>query len=102
MREVKIQVRERIATWVEGEIVCDNTDYKIIFDFDDEWNSNATKTLRVKYGDAYTEVVFVGNEVVTNAIYDVVSCKIGVYSGHLQTTTPAIVRNPSATYRGRL
>ena len=90
MQELHISVQNRIAIPDDSVIVCSNTDYKVIFNFDSEWEESATKTLRVVSGEGYEEVVFSGHEVVMPQVQDVTECKIGCYSGNLKTTTPAI------------
>ena len=89
MQEIKIIVKNRIARPAEGIVVCCNTDYKVIFEFDEEWPEADLKTLRVISGKGYEEVTFTGNEVIMPQVQNVTQCKIGVYCGDLQSTTPA-------------
>ena len=69
--------------------VCGNSDYVIVFNFDEEWNEYNTKTARFKYGGSYTDVVFTGNECPMPVMQDVYNVEIGVFAGDLHTTTSA-------------
>lgn len=92
MKNIKINISNKIATLKEKFVgVCGNSDYVVVFDFDDEWKSHATKTARFKHGGQYTDVVFTGNECPMPIILDASSVEIGVYAGNLHTTTFALV-----------
>ena len=92
MKNIEINISNKIATLKEKFVgVCGNSDYVVVFDFDDEWKSHATKTARFKYGGQYTDVVFTGNECPMPIILDTASVEIGVYAGNLHTTTSACV-----------
>ena len=92
MQNIEINISNKIATLKEKFVgVCGNSDYVVVFDFDDEWKSHATKTARFKYGGQYTDVVFTGNECPMPIILDTASVEIGVYAGNLHTTTSACV-----------
>ena len=92
MKNIEINISNKIATLKEKFVgVCGNSDYVVVFDFDDEWKSHATKTARFKYNGKYEDVVFTGNECPMPVILDASSVEIGVYAGNLHTTTPACV-----------
>ena len=92
MKNIEINISNKIATLKEKFVgVCGNSDYVVVFDFDDEWKSHATKTARFKHGGQYTDVVFTGNECPMPIILDTASVEIGVYTGNLHTTTSALV-----------
>ena len=92
MKNIEINISNKIATLKEKFVgVCGNSDYVVVFDFDDEWKSHATKTARFKYAGQYTDVVFTGNECPMPIILDTASVEIGVYAGNLHTTTSACV-----------
>lgn len=97
--EIKITVRNKIARALpSAAIVCDNSDYVVKFDFDDEWAAETVKTARVSFDDDYYDIVFEGDECVLPPITGAQSVKIGVYSGDLRTTTAAHLRClPSCT-----
>ena len=91
MPDIKISVRDRVAVWQSGRIVCDNTDFVINFDFDEEWNAYQTKTARFVYGKEYVDQIFDGSVCPAPIIRNSAHCSIGVFAGDLRTTTPAMV-----------
>lgn len=98
MPELTIKVRQKIAR-VSGtpQIVCGNSDYAAIFDFDHEWESYDAKTARIVWMDRRTgkfrheDVLFEGDSALLPPIYDTDQVVIGVYAGDIHTTTPARV-----------
>ena len=63
MVELHIKIRKRIARLAYGEnFVSYNEGYKIIFDFDKEWDSIENKTARFIFGENYIDYPFNGNE----------------------------------------
>lgn len=93
MPELYVQVKNKIAINSKPIVpVCDNNDYVIIFDFDEEWNSLKTKTARFIYNKNYTDVIFDGNKCPLPIIRNTNSFTVGVFAGDLHTTTPAYFR----------
>lgn len=72
--------------------VCGNTDYRVAFDFDDDWNQYPIKTARFVAADGtpYEETV-IDNQCKFPQIMDTFRVELGVYAGDLVTTTPAVV-----------
>ncbi len=91
MPNIQINIKNKVARADRAIIVCDNSDYVAVFDFDDEWSAYDTKTARFVYGGKYTDVVFTGNSCPIPVIQDTRSLTIGVYAGDLHTTTPAYI-----------
>nr|DAN90538.1 MAG TPA: hypothetical protein [Caudoviricetes sp.] len=92
MPNINITVREKIAHTISDTcIVCGNSDYVAVFDFDAEWDAYETKTARFIWGGTFTDVPFTGNECPVPVIPDAVSVLVGVYAGELRTTTAAAV-----------
>ena len=88
MVELHIKIRKRIARLAYGEnFVSYNEGYKIIFDFDREWDSIENKTARFIFGENYIDYPFNGNEVEIPLIKNADTLEIGVYSDNLYTTT---------------
>ena len=93
MPELYVQVKNKIAINSKPIVpVCDNNDYVIIFDFDEEWNSLKTKTARFIYNKNYTDVIFDDNKCPLPIIRNTNSFTVGVFAGDLHTTTPAYFR----------
>lgn len=92
MPNINITVREKIAHTISDTcIVCGNSDYVAVFDFDAEWDAYEVKTARFIWGGTFTDVAFTGNECPVPVILDAVSVLVGVYAGDLHTTTAAAV-----------
>lgn len=92
MPEINIMIKNKIATKSNNmTYICDNSDYVINFDFDDEWDAYDTKTARFAYGGQYTDIIFVGNRCKVPVITNTYAFHIGVFAGDLHTTTPVRV-----------
>ena len=88
MVELHIKIRKRIARLAYGEnFVSYNEGYKIIFDFDKEWDSIGNKIARFIFGENYIDCPINGNEVEIPLIKNADTLEIGVYSDNLYTTT---------------
>lgn len=97
-RDIKVVVKDKVATApTDAVIVCGNSDYTIIFQFDDEWDGLEAKTARFKYSayagpKQHIDVPFTGNVVEVPILTDVHKVEVGVYAGNLTTTTGAPIR----------
>lgn len=101
MKTILIPVIEKIAHSPEEEIVCGNSDYYIEFAFDSEWDGYDVKTARFIYSGKKTDVVFKGNTVQVPVMSNTTKVLVGVFSGDLRTSTPAvIVCRPSILCKG--
>ena len=92
--KIDITINNKIAQLVDKNqfIVCGNSDYIINFIFDSEWEKYSEKTARFSYNGQFQDVVFTGKECPMPVISNTMAVSIGVYSGDLHTTTPALVR----------
>ena len=87
---LNVTVENKIATGDGQTVVCDNTDYVVQFDFDDEWDEFDAKTMRVVLSNGgYKEVIFTGTECSLPKIPKSNRIRIGVYAGNLHTTVAA-------------
>ena len=88
-----VTVAEKIATFAkrDGHIVCGNSDYKIIFAFDSEWDEYPKKTARFIWDGLYKDQEFQGNQCPVPILKDAVEVEVGVFAGDLQTTTSAVI-----------
>lgn len=92
MKVINIEVRNKIAEQIDNAVyVCGNSDFVVIFDFDEEWNDLDVKTARFIHSAGYTDVVFEGNACKMPVISNTYNIKVGVFAGNLCTTTPALV-----------
>ena len=91
--QLRINVNNKIATLVDKSeyLVCGNNDYKVVFDFDGDWDNYNVKTALFVFGDKTISVVFEGDTCDGVAIENSTVCYIGVMAGDVRTTTPAMV-----------
>lgn len=92
MPNIKIIVQDKKAIGDQSRIVCGNSDYSILFDFDAEWDEYDVKTARFVYAGMtgkYIDVVFSGTTCKVPVLQDTIGVYVGVYAGELHTTTPA-------------
>lgn len=95
MPEINVTVRNRITEAAgHPEIVCGNSDYAVLFDFDEEWEAYPVKTLRAVWRDldtggmCSTELLFEGSLVELPAFFRTNQILLGVYAGSIRTTVP--------------
>ena len=91
---IPVKITNRRASWRGTEpIVCGNSDYRIAFEFDAEWNPQETKTVRFVYRRAgqlrHVDQVFNGDTVAVPVLQNTTELIVGVFAGDLHTTTPA-------------
>lgn len=91
-RVIPIRIRDKIAAAPRDAVyVCGNSDYKIKFDFDDEWEGFNEKTARFVYNGQFVEMIFSGDVCPVPIISNTYAFEVGVYAGNLSTTTKAYV-----------
>ena len=89
---INVTVRDKIATKTDDtEYVCGNSDFAVVFDFDDEWNPFDMKTARFVYEGKHQDIVFIGNECPVPVISGTHRIWVGVFAGDLHTTTSAYI-----------
>jgi hypothetical protein len=94
-RDIKVVVADRVATSpTDAVIVCGNSDYTILFQFDDEWEGVEAKTARFKYSafagpKQHIDVPFTGDAVQVPMLTNAHKVEVGVYAGNLKTSTGA-------------
>lgn len=92
MPNIRVSVKSKIARKAgRTEYVCGNSDFVVVFAFDEEWDEHDTKTARFRCGSTYTDVVFSGDACPVPVIHDAAGFEVGVFAGDLHTTTPAYV-----------
>ena len=89
MPEINIKVRDKCAEG-EGVIICNNSDYTVVWDLDGEWTPYDTKTMRVNLADeSYQDVVFTGNAAALPVLTASGWVSVGLYAGDLHTSRAA-------------
>jgi hypothetical protein len=88
---INISVKKKIATLtdINFELVGGNSDYKVVFDFDEDWAEHHAKTALFVFGNNTIKKVFEGNVCDGVSIENATMCFVGVFSGDMATTTPA-------------
>jgi hypothetical protein len=93
-KQLNIEVRDKIATFKSKNfnLVGGNSDYDVVFDFDEDWENYSAKTAVFVFGKGKPVYqVFEGNVCEGVEIYNSTMCLIGVFAGDIKTTTPAMV-----------
>jgi hypothetical protein len=100
MPEIRINVNNRIAKAEKDAVmVCRNSDYAVVFNFDEEWSGFGAKTALFTYNGKTIYVPFSGSVCKAPELIKTVEVLIGVTTGDLtngdtpeiQTTTSAYV-----------
>lgn len=94
MPDINITVTDKRPVCTAGTtIVCDNSDYIVHWDLDEEWSAYDTKTMRVIYMDStYTDTVFTGDSVALPPVPVPGVVQIGLYAGDIHTSRMALLR----------
>lgn len=94
MPDISITVTDKRPMCPAGTtVVCDNSDYIVHWDLDEEWSAYDTKTMRVIYMDStYTDTVFTGDSVALPPVPVPGCVQIGLYAGDIHTSRMALLR----------
>lgn len=94
MPDINITVTDKRPVCTTGTtVVCDNSDYIVHWDLDEEWSAYDTKTMRVIYMDGtYADTVFTGDSVALPPVPVPGVVQIGLYAGDIHTSRMALLR----------
>lgn len=94
MPDINITVTDKRPVCTAGTtVVCDNSDYIVHWDLDEEWSAYDSKTMRVIYMDStYADTVFAGDSVALPPVPVPGCVQIGLYAGDIHTSRMAILR----------
>lgn len=94
MPDISITVTDKRPVCTAGTtVVCDNSDYIVHWDLDEEWSAYDTKTMRVIYMDStYADTVFTGDSVALPPVPVPGVVQIGLYAGDIHTSRMALLR----------
>lgn len=71
-------------------MVCDNSDYTVVWQLDEEWAQFEHRTMQVNYKDGtYERVLFTGDTCALPAIPVPGPVHVGLFAGDIHTTRPA-------------
>lgn len=86
MPEININVRDKCAEG-EGVVICNNSDYTVVWDLDEEWTPYDAKTMRVNLADGtYQDVVFTGDTATLPVLTASGWVSVGLYAGDIHTS----------------
>lgn len=101
MPQIKISVKNKLPSIVycspdieldrKGipKIVCDNNDYEIVWELDEEWAGFEYKTMRINYSNRkHGEVLFSGDRCFIKPVPIKGNIFFGLYAGDIHTTRP--------------
>lgn len=89
---IMIKVTDKVPELVSGPdyVVCDNSDYTVAWQLDEEWAQFESRTMQVNYKDGtYERVLFTGNTCALPALPVPGPVHVGLFAGNIHTTRPA-------------
>lgn len=89
---IVIKVVDKVPIVVSGPqyVVCDNSDYTVVWQLDEEWTQFEHRTMQVNYKDGtYERVLFTGDSCTLPAIPVSGPVHVGLFAGDIHTTRPA-------------
>ena len=89
---IVIKVIDKVPIVVSGPpyVVCDNSDYAVVWQLDEEWAQFEHRTMQVNYKDGtYERVLFTGDSCTLPAIPVSGPVHVGLFAGDIHTTRPA-------------
>lgn len=89
---IVIKVVDKVPIVVSGPqyVVCDNSDYTVVWQLDEEWAQFEHRTMQVNYKDGtYERVLFTGSSCTLPAIPVSGPVHVGLFAGDIHTTRPA-------------
>lgn len=92
IKSIVIKVTDKVPELVSGPeyVVCDNSDYTVVWQLDEEWAQFEHRTMQVNYKDGtYERVLFTGDTCALPAIPVPGSVHVGLFAGDIHTTRPA-------------
>lgn len=92
MPAIGVRVYNKHATNIsDTTIVCGNSDYEVLFEFDAEWDAYPVKTARFIWDGKREDVIFEGSTCPVPVVTNTFMVAVGVFAGDVRTTTPAYI-----------
>lgn len=89
---IHISIKRKIATAECGAyIVCKNADYKLRFEFDEEWGAETEKKALFAFNGKLIKVDFSGVECDVPKLPNTTLCLVEVQEGNIRTAVPASI-----------
>lgn len=92
MLDINIAIKNKTPIYDDISIVCDNSDYVVVWDLDEEWAAYDTKAMHLTYSDGTHGVrIFSGQRVALPVV--VVPGKVGIslYAGDISASREALI-----------
>lgn len=92
IKPIVIKVTDKVPELVSGPdyMVCDNSDYTVVWQLDEEWAQFEHRTMQVNYKDGtYERVLFTGDTCALPALPVPGPVHVGLFAGDIHTTRPA-------------
>ncbi len=89
---IVIKVVDKVPIVVSGPqyVVCNNSDYTVVWQLDEEWAQFEHRTMQVNYKDGtFERVLFTGDSCTLPAISVPGPVHVGLFAGDIHTTRPA-------------
>lgn len=89
---IVIKVTDKVPELVSGPdyVVCNNSDYTVVWQLDEEWAQFEHRTMQVNYKDGtYERVLFTGDSCALPALPVPGLVHVGLFAGDIHTTRPA-------------
>ena len=89
---IVIKVTDKVPELVSGPeyVVCNNSDYTVVWQLDEEWAQFEHRTMQVNYKDGtYERVLFTGDSCALPALPVPGPVHVGLFAGDIHTTRPA-------------
>lgn len=92
IKPIVIKVVDKVPIVVSGPdyVVCNNSDYTVVWQLDEEWAQFEHRTMQVNYKDGtYERVLFTGDSCALPALPVPGPVHVGLFAGDIHTTRPA-------------
>lgn len=88
--EIKIKISNKIAVCKKIYPISSNIGYVLVFDFDEEWQGEKNKTVRIFFDEKFIDIPLAGNRADILKIPPCSALSVGVYSDNLSSTSAQI------------
>ncbi len=92
MPDINIAIKNKTPIYDDISIVCDNSDYVVVWDLDEEWAAYDTKAMHLTYSDGTHAVrIFSGQRVALPVVTVPGKVGISLYAGDISTSREALI-----------
>ena len=92
MLDINIAIKNKTPIYDDISIVCDNSNYVVVWDLDEEWAAYDTKAMHLTYSDGTHAVrIFSGQRVTLPVVTVPGKVGISLYAGDISTSSEALI-----------